>query len=866
MSIDEMSNIFSLFKIGEILNRASLIEIGAANLPFENDGFNLLKSVNDNNSLNLENILNYEKSHIQLFPRKNYYNPDNYYSPEDESNNKFKNKNNFFKDSFFNQILSNKESKEAFKKINLDKNFETKFNSGIHNSTQSNFLNILKLIEKKGMKEIQEKLDNQIKSLTPFQKESVSLISNMYKVPKEIKEIKYYKKVKPNGDSFYISFIYQYIRNLISNGDDSIIIRIINLEREYNILNPLPESSIKDLGKIYLEKTKSLLLPDLKNLGPAFTYLGIIYNLITVENDINNALKMFDLSFSYDQYFWKLLCLFMKSHIKDFLGKNKELFTMEEYCINNNLIPQKYFSVKDNTFDYELYINDNIFINQMEPSLFIISIVPYIFNVSLNLFINEEGTQNQEDNNQLFKLELNPDKNMDINILYSSYSYHIIECKDEENLDINIKINFDICSVFNNTKGIEFKNNQNKKDYINTFVNREKCNQCKNDIYIKIKSLNNNYPQCLNCFKNLIDEVLIKRYKYMINEQFRYIEYYLKEIPLLYIENFNDYINLSQTEFFQLFDESLFTYFRKLIFNICDLCGNYFKIGKIIHKICGCKICIECAKLKHDLILLNDFEKNHVYKVEKIKCECGKELELINYSSQISNLLNNDEKQYYEKRAKERINNYIKNNCMICGKNLEKNKISINKKIGFSYNFVVCDLNKNKKIKEHNLCEDCNEKKMKNKNSNENIFCIICNEYHEFNNGINNISIQNNNPVQDPNIDKPIDEIKNYSEEKYLTNKLNDPGQNNKQIKNSNEKEEKNSEGKEEPNQKKENKEKEEKENELEDQKEKDDRNNDQKNKNNGNNNITNPEKEKEGKNNKKKRNKNNETVCCIIY
>ena len=156
MSIDEMSNIFSLFKIGEILNRASLIEIGAANLPFENEGFNLLKSVNDNNSLNLENILNYEKSHIQLFPRKNYYNPDNYYSPEDESNNKFKNKNNFFKDSFFNQILSNKESKEAFEKINLDKNFETKFNSGIHNSTQSNFLNILKKRNERNTRKIRQ--------------------------------------------------------------------------------------------------------------------------------------------------------------------------------------------------------------------------------------------------------------------------------------------------------------------------------------------------------------------------------------------------------------------------------------------------------------------------------------------------------------------------------------------------------------------------------------------------------------------------------------------------------------------------------------------------------------------------------------
>ena len=55
------------------------------------------------------------------------------------------------------------------------------------------------------MKEIQEKLNNQINNLTSFQKENISLISNIYQAPKEIKEIKYYKKVKPNGDSVYIS-------------------------------------------------------------------------------------------------------------------------------------------------------------------------------------------------------------------------------------------------------------------------------------------------------------------------------------------------------------------------------------------------------------------------------------------------------------------------------------------------------------------------------------------------------------------------------------------------------------------------------------------------------------------------------------
>ena len=286
---------------------------------------------------------------------------------------------------------------------------------------------------------------------------------------------------------------------------------------------------------------------------------------------------------------------------------------------------------------------------------------------------------------------------------------------------------------------------------------------------------------------------------------------------------------------------------------------------KIIHKKCGCKICIECAKLKPDLILLNDFEKNHVYKDKKIKCECGKELELINYCSQISNLLNNDEKKYYEKKAKERINNYIENNCMFCGKGLEKNKISINKKIGFSYNFVVSDMNKKKEIKEHNLCEDCNDKKMKNKNSNENIFCIICNEYHEFNNGINNISIQNQNPVKDPNIDKSNDENKNNSEEKYLTNELNPPDQNKAQNNKSNEDEINNNTEKKEPNETEEKKGI--KENELEDQKKEDDQNKNKENKENGNNNSLNSGKNEGGKKNGRKNNK--EIGCknlCIIY
>ena len=135
--------------------------------------------------------------------------------------------------------------------------------------------------------------------------------------------------------------------------------------------------------------------------------------------------------------------------------------------------------------------------------------------------------------------------------------------------------------------------------------------------FIIIKSLSNNYPICSNCFKDIIDKVLIKRYQNMIKEKFTYLEYYLKEIPLVFVENFNDYIYLSQIEFFYIFNQSLFTYFRNLIKNVCDLCGEYLKKGQIIYKICGCKRCIKCAKKECRFIFFNNFEKNYVYKNKK---------------------------------------------------------------------------------------------------------------------------------------------------------------------------------------------------------------------------------------------------------
>ena len=317
--------------VKEILNRNSIIETD--NIIFKRDGFNLLESIrNNDDTINLKEIINIDKSHNQLFPKK-IKDQIVIINSENDYINQLKNKNNFFKDSFFNQILSNEESKMSFENINSNKNFETKFKMDMNNSSKYFFCGILKEMNQIcKLKELQEKIKNQEKSLSPLEKENKSLISEAYKVPNEIKEINYYKKVKPNGDSFYISFIYQYVRILIPEGNGEIISRIINLQQEYQILNPASEA-IKDpskFGENYIEKTGSNNFEDLKNLQQTFSYLGIIYNLITVENDIENAIKMFDFVFSLDKILWKVLCLFMKYHINQFLRKNRDKFNMNE--------------------------------------------------------------------------------------------------------------------------------------------------------------------------------------------------------------------------------------------------------------------------------------------------------------------------------------------------------------------------------------------------------------------------------------------------------------------------------------------------------------------------------------------------------
>ena len=618
-------------------------------------------------------------------------------------------KNNFIEDSFYNDILTKKTYFENIHKDNIDfkmlKDIE-KSNSSMYYHIQA----INKLKESGELKKIEEKMRKTLEKLNKYERENYALISKEYEC-NGTNDFKYYKRVKANGNSFYISFIYQYIKNLVKNNDSILSEIFYVMEKELNILNKINNNNNKKdnefclLGEIYIDsKIKNSVTTDLIQ---GLSFLALLYNNIN-DNKLKEAEEILDYGFLYEESFANFFVLYMKFQIKRFIIINKDIFTYEKYCTKNKLIDMKYF--EDEKFLYEKYINNNVITNQMEPSLFIISLVPYVFNVSMNLYINEKNHSFDKIN---FDLTEKYNIKASISILYSSFSYHIIDLSS--NCTSSGYDNLDIA----NTLNIKNNNSQNFKteDYISYNNEGIKCNICKNSNFIFLKNISK-YSVCLNCFKNEIDEILIERYKTMKKEGFKYIEFYLRDIPVKKCDDNYNYIFLSPNEFYCLFENNMFNYFRNLIDNICDSCKK--KKKNLIKKKCGCKICITCAEKEIKYIPITDFEKKYKYKDKQISCKCGNKNDFVEYSIKIYNKYNEEKKNQLQKNINSRIKELCGNHCMICGKFLNKDNIGRTKKTINKIHFEF-----HKELVEHYICQKCYDSF-----NNSSFFCIICNKKH----------------------------------------------------------------------------------------------------------------------------------------
>jgi hypothetical protein len=246
----------------------------------------------------------------------------------------------FLKDSFYNIILSTKEKTKQFENLHKNTNFKMFQNEDKSNSSVFFYYKILPEIENnKDIKEIEININTQINSLTEYKKENIAIITNQYKCEEIINNIKFYRKIKANGNSFYISFMYQYFTYLIKSNNESEISYIFTIDKELNIVEDNKKESLKDndlnLGKTYINESFN---NDLKNYNiQAFIYINIIYKK-TIDKKIDEALKILDYCFSYEENFVYILCKYMRFRIKRFINNNKDIFTYEKYCNQYNLI------------------------------------------------------------------------------------------------------------------------------------------------------------------------------------------------------------------------------------------------------------------------------------------------------------------------------------------------------------------------------------------------------------------------------------------------------------------------------------------------------------------------------------------------
>ena len=615
---------------------------------------------------------------------------------------------NFLENTFYEDVLKNKEN---FENTHKDTNFRMLQNEDKSNSALYYHINIINNLYKSGeLARIKKQMEEKLNNISEYEKENCSIISDEF-ICRETGKNNYYKRVKGNGNSFYISFAYQYIKYLVQKGEESLISEIfyimdkelikMNQNKNKNKNNIIKE---ENLGEKYI--STSIKNNELIDLMKMFNFFSLIYNNM-VEKNIEEAEKMLEYAFKYEESFGNFFTLFMKLQIKHFIAINKDIFTYEKYCENEKLIEEKYF--KDGIFLYEDYVNNNLFMNQIEPTLFIITLVPYVFNVSMNLYIKEKNFSFEK-----ITFDLLENSQTNISILYSTYSYHIIE---NSLINNNTLKDFDIV----NTLGLEksYFKYFNKNDYIT--VEEKKCDTCNNHKFIrfekKLKIINSSI--CLNCLINTINEILMKRYEKMIAESFKYLEFYLRDIPLA-LSRDNNFIFLSPPEFYCLFESNMYTYFRKLIMKICDGCRKLKK--NIIIKDCGCKRCLNCAKkeIKNDLALTN-FEKKYILKGKYITCQCNKKNSIIEYSKIIYDSLDEEEKKKLEKDINLKIQEQIKSYCMFCRTQL-KNQNSIG---GENLISKFIKVKFKGQLTEHCICTNCKGKE------NLSDICNICEQKHE---------------------------------------------------------------------------------------------------------------------------------------
>ena len=546
-----------------------------------------------------------------------------------------------------------------------------------------------------------------------------------------------------NGDSFYRSFIFNYIEiQLINKKIKEISMLIIDIFKMYDLD---PSIFINDYSKI-----------NIKNVLICF---NIIFDFVKV--DLWDRAYIFFLAV-YNNELDKALINYMKYNIFLYLSKIDFIINIDNKNKSRKKKHHRSHNNDNNNFKDE-FIFDHLghLIEHSEPSKIIFQCMTFIFGVSLNIFYfeNEAFENNLNINNIFFTNHYKNEENENniVNLIFCYDNYHICYMKNFINANGNDKINKALLDIFvNNTNKLcPISKNIN---ILSKYTFCQICNKNCSILEIKDDFSNNseNIIICDQCLYLQIDDHLIQRNNFLYEEKFKNFIYYLQPISLELCgqkEKNNIFkFDFSNSDYINLYNKTFNERISEVMHTVCLQC---FKRDNLIKIECGCEICFNCIKIlimekTKNKIILNIYEKKKLEK-KNFHCPiCHKGLNIDNFISIFKqNGMNLD---YFYNDALQRLKKICQKKCLFCLKKINKIEVESNKmKNHFKFSVKKTIENDNDFIdKEENLKEqlDCCEdnhlicfncykilnkiKKgiKKEENMYKKIFCNICNIEH----------------------------------------------------------------------------------------------------------------------------------------
>ena len=333
-------------------------------------------------------------------------------------------------------------------------------------------------------------------------------------------------------------------------------------------------------------------------------------------------------------------------------------------------------------FDYEEIVS-----LYTQPSLLVIELLSHIFNITINVHY-PKGQSNYFDclqvSNGTLKIEL----------CYLKGSYHVFYVNDTNVMQQQ----HDNCLRFHLIENSKLT-----------------CIHCNNlTQYIQFNYNDNNTYYCYSCLYNYINQGMEQRAKLFVEHNYLHQELFTSQIPLAYD------INITDTEVFYCFKETLSDLLLHNINVNCSICKEVFNKKDIVSLECSCLYCNMCLNKFIQSRLHQTFAKQitkeHIGTVNMQCQNCNECVDIHNYVHYSDEIF-----QKYESIKKD----FFTTHCCLCGVIMQNNK------------GVIWNLNESnddskityKTLQVHLLCMKCSKALYPKK---QNKICLMCRIYHYF--------------------------------------------------------------------------------------------------------------------------------------